>query len=803
MTVLPNRRVDSRTSSLSDFAERQSSDLFTKVRDFQDFLADLKHRDYDKFLYSVVRYDGARALVRRRDSGEERLVQAYCLADYLDLARHPAVVTAAEHALREFGASVSSVSLIAGSCDLHVMLEAELAAFLGLEGAVLFQTGQAANASTIAALVGQQDFVVVDKQVHSSVLEGVRLSGCRWTSFAHSDPDRLRSVLAYARRLKPDRGILVVIEGVYGIDGDIVPVEDIVAVSREFGARVLMDDAHGIGAIGVRGRGVLDFTSENLRPDIVMGSLSKALGSLGGFVAADRATVDYLRYFCKSITFSVGLSPPHAAAALAALRLIATDPGLVAAVGRQAMRLRDGLSSLGVQAVGRSRSPIVSVRIGSESLLRDVVRDLFNAGVWAEGLPSPAVMRGDERLRFRIRLSHADADINEAVNAMADVLWRHGLLKPPTQIEAAPTPGRREAQTNSVIELVTTATRAGSLSPSWISRRQLGDILLRRGHWASIAEAERWFVESGCTGVLACARAKIAAVTLDGRPVTAGLVGHLHCLPGAEEALARVLDEAITHLSGRVDVVVAPVQAPCQVLGAGTPGPIVPGEPPFLEYPTDSRVAEMLLERGFESRFSNRYRRVGLSVLQSASASLTVDVRLRPFQRDRLFDEVAAVAPILNRTIATLPLCAAVPTAFLQGVVSDLRDLILPGLWWVAELDGHVIGVVASFPNVASALREADGAGDVSDIETFRVAAEQARVGFVSWLGVDPGTQDRDRVCESLLRAALNGMKQRNIETAWLSWELHDGRGPVDAAGLLGLPIIEEADYRLWTLCRE
>jgi hypothetical protein len=211
----------------------------------------------------------------------------------------------------------------------------------------------------------------------------------------------------------------------------------------------------------------------------------------------------------------------------------------------------------------------------------------------------------------------------------------------------------------------------------------------------------------------------------------------------------------------------------------------------------------MLLERGFESRFSNRYRRVGLSVLQSASASLTVDVRLRPFQRDRLFDEVAAVAPILNRTIATLPLCAAVPTAFLQGVVSDLRDLILPGLWWVAELDGHVIGVVASFPNVASALREADGAGDVSDIETFRVAAEQARVGFVSWLGVDPGTQDRDRVCESLLRAALNGMKQRNIETAWLSWELHDGRGPVDAAGLLGLPIIEEADYRLWTLCRE
>jgi len=421
--------VDSRHTSLADYVRFDSPDVFTKTIRFQDFLADGKRRDLQKYLFQYVDFQAGSARVRDSVTGQIHEVQVYCSADYLDLARHPKVIEAAHRAIDRFGVSVSSVPLIAGSTVIHDELEKELAAFLGAESCVLFPTGQAANVSTIAALCSANDFIVLDKQVHYSVLEGVKLTSAKWKTFRHSDAYHLDAVLRAVRERHPGIGILVIAEGVYGLDGDITPLPDILSVVRQHSARLLLDDAHATGVIGKRGAGSADHFGITELPDIVMGSFSKAFGSVGGFIAAPKHVTEYLRYFAKSISFSIGLPPANAAAALESLRLIRHDSSLIDRLRSRHSLLRESLFAAGFSDVARSRSAIMAVMVGSETAVKESTRDLFNAGVWVEGLPFPAVSRGQERLRFRSRPCHSDEQIERTVQIVTDTAKRHGFLK--------------------------------------------------------------------------------------------------------------------------------------------------------------------------------------------------------------------------------------------------------------------------------------------------------------------------------------------------------------------------------------
>ncbi len=415
---------------LRDFIRRPAPDLFHKTDLFADFLARGRAGGYETYLRPVLEHRGARAVVEDLDGRSRREVILYCCTDYLGLSRHPEVIRRAEEALRRHGAGIASVPLLAGATWLHRELESELARLVGAEDAVLFPTGHAANIGVIAALCGPGDTVVHDEQIHASVLDGIRLAGARRVPFRHSMVEDLRRALESTRAARPRGGILVAVEGVYGLDGDCPPLAEIGETAGRFGARLLLDDAHGVGVLGEHGEGSCGALAAQPLEALIMGSLSKALGSMGGWLAGPARVIDYLRYFARTIVFSVGLPAAGAAAALAALAVAAAEPERRRQGSGSAARFREAKEVPGFPTAARSSSPIVSIRIGDQLRLREALRALFREGIWAEGLAYPAVPSGEERIRFRITALHSAEDLDQTIGAIERLARPGGVLEP-------------------------------------------------------------------------------------------------------------------------------------------------------------------------------------------------------------------------------------------------------------------------------------------------------------------------------------------------------------------------------------
>ena len=397
--------IDSRENGLADFIDFAHPDLFYKAQVFARFLQDGRSRGFATYIRRVRNYDRGAAVVDGEVQDCDRHVVMMASADYLGFARHPAITAAAQQAISQFGVSTCSVPIMAGATSLHRELEVALASFVGAEDCVLFPTGLAANVGAIQALCTYRDTVVLDKSVHYSILDGVRLSGARWRSFHHSDPEHLARVLKAVRSENRESGILVVIEGIYGIDGDIAPVPELVDICGRFDARLVVDDAHATGVVGPSGRGSWEFHGISDPPSLIMGSLSKAFGSFGGWLATSQQVADYLRYYARTIAFSVGLPPSCAGAAMTALTFLRDDPQHLSQLRANIAFFRDGLLALGIRSAERSASAMMSVPVGSEGALREIARELFRSGVYAEPLPFPAVPHGQERIRFRVSLT--------------------------------------------------------------------------------------------------------------------------------------------------------------------------------------------------------------------------------------------------------------------------------------------------------------------------------------------------------------------------------------------------------------
>ena len=418
--------MDSDQLSLNDFVKVESADIFEKTRTFGEFLRDLDSKGYTAPYLQPLSGPSSNIASLPVLSGKAPIIQMNT-ANYLGLASDSRVIAAAHQALDQYGASMCGVPLIAGTTELHQVLEAELAEFKHVGGACLFQTGYAANTGAIAALAGKDDYVVVDACVHASIFDGARLAGSRTTKFHHSDCNHLDEVLRSIRR-QHKGGVLVVIEGVYGLDGDVPPALEIARVVHVHGARLMVDDCHATGVLGSDGAGLASECGQVGGFDIVMDSLSKALGSIGGWIGASQEVIGYLRCFARPIGFSVGLSPVNAAAALAALRVIKSEVALVARVRENAEFLRAGLSAAGVESVRKSRSAIMSILIGDELKVRKMTAELFAEGLWVEGLPYPAVPRGQERLRLRANAMHTESDLIRALGLLKVSLCRHGIV---------------------------------------------------------------------------------------------------------------------------------------------------------------------------------------------------------------------------------------------------------------------------------------------------------------------------------------------------------------------------------------
>jgi len=344
--------------------------------------------------------------------------------NYLGLANDPRLREAAMRAVEEYGAGTASVRTIAGTMSLHAELERRLAAFKRTEAAVVFQSGFTANAGTVAAILGRGDVIISDELNHASIIDGCRLSRAEIKIFPHKDVAAMRQLLEESRGA---RRVLVITDGVFSMDGDIAPLPDIVAVAKEYGAITMVDDAHASGVLGESGRGTVDHFGLHGQVDIQVGTLSKAIGVLGGYVAGSRLLIDYLIQRARPFLFSTSHPPAVTAACLAALDILETEPERIRRLWDNARYFRDGLTDAGFD-VRSSETPIIPVIVGEGERAMRFSDRLFEEGVFAQGIAFPTVPRGKARVRTIVTAAHTRDDLGQALAAFCKVGRELGVI---------------------------------------------------------------------------------------------------------------------------------------------------------------------------------------------------------------------------------------------------------------------------------------------------------------------------------------------------------------------------------------
>lgn len=376
-------------------------------------------------LYNTIRHidspQGAWLVV------DGKRVLNFCSNNYLGLADDPRLVEAAKQALDRYGVGPGAVRTIAGTMTIHDELEEKLAAFKGVEAAISMQAGFVANAGAIPALVDKGDVIVTDELNHASIIDGVRLAKASRKIYAHCDVDDLRVKLAEARA-EGARRILIITDGVFSMDGDVAPLDKIVDAADEYEAMVMVDDAHGEGVLGHGGRGIVDHFGLHGRVEVEVGTMSKAFGVVGGYVAGPAPVIEWLKQRARPFLFSSAVTPPDVAACIASVDILAESTELVDRLWSNAAWFKDAMSSAGFD-IGHSETPITPVMLGDEKTAQEFSRRLFDdEAVFAQAIAYPTVPLGKARIRVMISAAHTQDDLEYGAEAFAKVGKTLGVI---------------------------------------------------------------------------------------------------------------------------------------------------------------------------------------------------------------------------------------------------------------------------------------------------------------------------------------------------------------------------------------
>jgi len=332
--------------------------------------------------------------------------------NYLGLTTHPEVKKAAIKAIETNGTSCTGSRFLNGNLELHQQLEMELAQWVGKEAALVFSTGMQVNLGVISSLVNHNDFLILDKEAHASIVDGALLSQAKIKRFRHNDVKDLERVL---KKISDDSGKLVIIDGLYSMGGDLAPLPGIITLCKKYGARIMVDDAHGMGIFG-KGRGTVAHFGLTKEVDLIMSTFSKSFASLGGFIGGDEQVIHYIQHHARSLIFSASMTPSNTAAAFASLRVMENNPEL----GRRALAngktIRDGLIKMGFNT-GNSVSPIVPIIIGDDMKTITAWWSVLKKGVYVNAILSPAVPQGQQLLRTSYMATHTKKQLNHVLEA--------------------------------------------------------------------------------------------------------------------------------------------------------------------------------------------------------------------------------------------------------------------------------------------------------------------------------------------------------------------------------------------------
>ncbi len=392
-------------------------DLFDKCNRFKEHRLAKAAGIYPYFL-PIAENHGTEVTI-----GGRRIIMAGS-NNYLGLTKDPRVIAAADEALHRYGTSNNGSRFLNGTLEMHVELEERLAKFTRKEAALVYSTGYLTNLGSISALMDKGDVVVLDKDAHACIVDGARLSPADVKRFRHNDVRDLERVLG---SIPAKAGKLIVVDGLYSMEGDIAPLTEIARVARKYHARLLVDDAHGFGVLGTRGAGASEALGVEDQVDLVMGTFSKSFASLGGFIAGPRAVMDYLRHHARALIFSASVTPASAAAALASLDIIENEPQLRTRLKQISDKMRNGFRSLGLEVGTGIGTPIVPIFIGDRVKTMQVWRRILDRGVFVNAIVVPAVQPGRDLLRTSYMATHEEHQLDTILRIVKEVDAEMGL----------------------------------------------------------------------------------------------------------------------------------------------------------------------------------------------------------------------------------------------------------------------------------------------------------------------------------------------------------------------------------------
>lgn len=343
--------------------------------------------------------------------------------NYLGLTTHPKVKHAAKDAIDRYGTSCTGSRFLNGTLEMHEQLERELADWVGKDAALVFSTGMQTNLGTISAVVGRGDFAILDKDDHASIVDGARLSWGETKRYRHNDMADLERVLS---GLPEDRGRMVIVDGLFSMEGDIAPLPEIAPLCKKYNARLMVDDAHAMGVLG-GGRGTAAHYGMTEEVDLVMSTFSKSFASLGGFIAGDDDIIHYIKHFARTLIFSASIPPSNTAAALAALEVMREEPERIERLGEIGDMMRREYQLLGFNT-GNSTTPVIPIVIGDDMLTFMTWKLLFEAGVFVNPVISPAVAPGRQLLRTSYMATHTDEQLEKVLHVFEGVGKQVGLI---------------------------------------------------------------------------------------------------------------------------------------------------------------------------------------------------------------------------------------------------------------------------------------------------------------------------------------------------------------------------------------
>lgn len=391
-------------------------DLFEKCRNFTAAKEAMERGIYPYFI-PLNENEGTEVVYQGR-----RLIMCGS-NNYLGLTTHPKVREAAIEAVKRYGTSCTGSRFLNGTLAMHEQLEAELAEWVGMVAALVFSTGMQTNLGTISALIGRDDVVILDKDDHASIVDGARLGYGKIERFRHNDMEHLERVL---KSIPDSAGKLIVVDGLFSMEGDLAPLPEMTKLAKQYSAKLMVDDAHGMGVMG-GGRGTAAHFGVTKDVDLIMSTFSKAFASLGGFIAGDESTIHYIKHVARALIFSASIPPANAAAALAALHVMRDEPEHSLRVIEVADKMRKGFTELGFN-IGNSITPVVPIIIGDDEQTFITWKMLFENGVFVNPVISPAVSPGRQLLRTSYMATHTDAQMDKVLETFEKVGKEVGLI---------------------------------------------------------------------------------------------------------------------------------------------------------------------------------------------------------------------------------------------------------------------------------------------------------------------------------------------------------------------------------------